>query len=171
MGRRSGQRSEGPALLWAPLAPKPRAADPAHVSAIDPRERVGAGPGGTGLASVEQLEEDEMTDVKQGEVLVIWEDSAGLLHIRNRGDTVRRAKAWCRANGDAFDFEDVDEVDNASVLIVEVKAVTRPQLTVVVDFGGEGEKAAEPHIADPHDLEVRESGVSKAVIDALTVRV
>lgn len=114
-----------------------------------------------------------MADVKQGQVLVLWEDTAGVLHIRHRADTVRRAKAWCRANGDAFDFEDVDEVDGATVLIVEVKAVTRPELVVVVDFGGEAEpeKTTEPPVVDPLDLEVRESGVSKAVIDALTVRV
>lgn len=147
MGRRPEQRSEGPALLWAPLAPKPRAADPAHVSAIDPRERVGAGPGGTGLASVEQLEEDAMKDVKQGQVLVLWKDTEGVLHIKHQVDTVRRAKAWCRANGDAFDIEDSDELTGASVLIVEVKAVTRPRLTIEVDFGGEGE--AEPTAEAP----------------------
>lgn len=72
--------------------------------------------------------------MKQGQVLVLWRDGQCMTAM-HQTDTMRRAKAWCRANGDAFDAIDFDDGADVEVMIVEVKAATRPHLKVVVDFG------------------------------------
>jgi hypothetical protein len=82
--------------------------------------------------------------LKAGQVLVCWRDGEGRMSVLHQTDTVRRAKAWCRANGDSFDFESVADVETAQVVIVEVKALTRPHLAVVVAFDDAGESEAPP---------------------------
>jgi len=71
--------------------------------------------------------------LKAGQVLVCWRDGEGRMSVLHQTDTVRRAKAWCRANGDSFDFESVADVETAQVV-----------LAVVVAFDDAGESEAPP---------------------------
>lgn len=92
---------------------------------------------------------------ERGQTLVLWQDGSGAMRVMHQCETLRRAMAWCRANADAVgDGLDFGDVGVATVVIVEVKAVTRPYLKLVVDF----EDLDEPKPNSPEDAAEQASG-------------